>query len=358
MKFSDKDIAALLSKYVLSYDQETEAERARRRKAHERWAEWINPGALESLTDAQLTERFLEYFNSGAERVSFRPMHRDMIITDKSKFRRTLRYLLDERIPVEQRLGQILNPSNAYHIKGLGKGLATSFLEDLNPDKYCTWNNKTDLGLKVIGLYPTFNRGDDLGQKYQVILGILTHIKSLRPGLSFLDINYFVHIVWKEQNDIITIGTDQASEAYESEMENKIPGLLPTDVKDAIEKYAVAKAKEKYKSFRPEESHRHRPYDLTYTSEGTEYYIEVKGTQRHGPVVVVFLTPNEVRHARDSGGKSILFIFHSVHVKGINGKPEVSGGKEHEERPWEIDDKYLKPILYQYAVPTHESVNQ
>src|SRR3989304_4751410 len=123
MKFSDKDIAALLSKYVLSYDQETEVERARRRKAHERWAEWINPGALESLTDAQLTERFLEDFNSGAEGGSFRPMHRDMIITDKSKFRRTLRYLLDERIPVEQRLGQILNPSNAYHIKGLGKGL-------------------------------------------------------------------------------------------------------------------------------------------------------------------------------------------------------------------------------------------
>ena len=84
-----------------------------------------------------------------------------------------------------------MSGSGTYHIEGISKGLATSFLMDLDPDKYCTWNNKINMGLEAIGLSPAFNRGDDWGERYKVILGTLAHIKSLRPGLNFLDVDHF-----------------------------------------------------------------------------------------------------------------------------------------------------------------------
>lgn len=200
MKLTDEKITALLDRLVASQDAETW--RAQRRKDREHWAEWIDPDALKSLNDDQLKERFLEYFNSGAGRHPFNAIYRDRIIRDISKFRHTVQYLLDERIPVEQRLNQILNGSGTYHIEGIGKGLATSFLMDLDPDKYCTWNNKINMGLEAIGLSPAFNRGDGWGERYNVILGTLAHIKSLRPGLNFLDVDHFLHIVSAEQEGI------------------------------------------------------------------------------------------------------------------------------------------------------------
>lgn len=197
MKLSDEQITALLDRFVASQDAETW--RAQRRKDRDHWAEWINPDALKSLSDDQLKERFLEYFNNGAGRHPFNAIYRDRIIRDISKFRRTIQYLLDEAIPVEDRLNQILNGSGTYHIEGIGKGLATSFLMDLNPDKYCTWNNKINMGLEAIGLSPAFNRGEDWGGRYKTILDTLTHIKSLRPGLNFLDVDHFLHIVSAEE---------------------------------------------------------------------------------------------------------------------------------------------------------------
>jgi len=197
MKLSDEQVVALLDRFVASQDAETW--RAQRRKDREHWAEWINPTAIRSLSDEQLKERFLEYFNNGAGRHPFNAIYRDRIIRDVSKFRRTIQFLLDETIAVGERLNQILAGSGAYHIEGIGKGLATSLLMDLNPDKYCTWNNKINMGLEAIGLSPAFARGGDWGERYGVILDTLAHIKSLKPGLSFLDVDHFLHIVSAEE---------------------------------------------------------------------------------------------------------------------------------------------------------------
>src|SRR4030042_5151144 len=109
MKLSDEQITVLLDRFVASQDAETW--RTQRRKDHEHWAEWIDPDAFKSFSDEQLKENFLEYFNSGAGRHPFNAIYRDRIIRDTSKFRRTVQYLLDETIPVEQRLNQILNGS-------------------------------------------------------------------------------------------------------------------------------------------------------------------------------------------------------------------------------------------------------
>ncbi len=80
------------------------------------------------------------------------------------RFRATLKFLLDESLKIDQRLNGILEARGSHHIQGIGKGLATSLLMDLDPNKYGTWNNKNEMGLESLGRMPEFDRGDTGGK--------------------------------------------------------------------------------------------------------------------------------------------------------------------------------------------------
>jgi len=200
MKLSDEQTKLLLDKFVSSESAQTW--RDQRREDNKRWKEWIDPEKIETLSDEELKQRFLEYFNEGAARHPFNAVYRDRIVRDIDRFRKTMAYLLDETIPINKRLDEVLNHDGKYHIEGVGKGLATSFLMDLDPEKYATWNNKIDMGLSALGIQPTFERGESWGSRYQKVLEVLTHIKSLKPVLNFLDVDYFLHIVSAEEEGI------------------------------------------------------------------------------------------------------------------------------------------------------------
>jgi len=193
MSLSEEQIKSLLDTFVISKDAETWREQ--RSKDHERWKEWIDPNRIDMMDNGELKNRFLEYFNSGAGRHPFNAIYRDRIVRDDviDKFRRVLKYLLDENIPVEKRLKDVLGGED--HIDGVGKGLATSILMDLNPVKYATWNNKTEMGLTTLDLMPKFDRGEDVGSRYSKIMDKINYIRSLNPELNFLDVDHFLHIV-------------------------------------------------------------------------------------------------------------------------------------------------------------------
>jgi hypothetical protein len=193
MSLSEEQIKLLLDTFVGSKDAETWREQ--RSKDHERWKEWIDPNRTDMMDNGELKNRFLEYFNSGAGRHPFNAIYRDRIVRDDviDKFRRVLKYLLDEDIPVEKRLNAVLDGGD--HIDGVGKGLATSILMDLNPVKYATWNNKTEMGLTTLDLMPKFDRGEDVGSRYSKIMDKINYIRSLNPELNFLDVDHFLHIV-------------------------------------------------------------------------------------------------------------------------------------------------------------------
>jgi len=193
MKLSDEQIKFLLDKFVAS--EEAQAWIKQRWEDHKRWKEWIDPDKLDTLSDDELKSRFLEYFNKGAGRHPFNAVYRDRIVRDIKKFREVMKFLLDESIPVKKRLNEILNREGKFHIEGIGKGLATSILMDLDPQKYATWNNKTNMGLEALGLTPQFARGDDWGTRYEKVMEVIRHIKDLRPELSFLEVDHFLHIV-------------------------------------------------------------------------------------------------------------------------------------------------------------------
>jgi len=98
-------------------------------------------------------------------------------------------------VPVEKPLDDVLDKNGVHHIEGLGRGLATSFLTDLDPLRYPTWNNKTEMGLNALGRMPGLSKADPAGARYLKVLKELTEIRQLRPELTFIEIDHLLHIV-------------------------------------------------------------------------------------------------------------------------------------------------------------------
>jgi hypothetical protein len=94
---------------------------------------------------------------------------------------------------------------------------------------------------------------------------------------------------------------------------------------------------------------RRRSYDLHCTHGSAVLHVEVKGTKSRGEEL--FLTPGELRFARDHADNMALFVVHSVDVGETDGSPHASGGKVSLVRPWRINDADLAVTGYCYSVP-------
>lgn len=177
--------------------QEQDKVRAIRHESHKQWHEWLNPDSIASMSDVELKDKFLKYYETGAERHTFIQINRDRIIRNPDKLKKLLCYLFDERVDIKKRLENILNKKGEYYLEGVGKGLATSFLLDFDPQKYCVWNNKVTDGLRALGLFPPSARGEKLSERYLKILEISKKIKELspEPNNNFIDVDHFYHIV-------------------------------------------------------------------------------------------------------------------------------------------------------------------
>ena len=99
------------------------------------------------------------------------------------KLRAALVTLADESQAIDKRLDAAVSSIN-----GMGKNVATGILTIIEPDKYGVWNNRSEAGLKKLGIWPTFKRGDSFGSRYVQVNGILNEIASqIRADLWTLD---------------------------------------------------------------------------------------------------------------------------------------------------------------------------
>lgn len=179
--------------------------RPRRVDRHKYNHSWIEPKKIETMPDDELKSKFIEYFSGGEGRQVLIQIWRRRIIEDVSKFRRMLVYLLDESMPVEERFSNVVSSSGNKHIEGVGKGLASAFLMDFNLQKYCIWNNKTEMGFNVIGWETPYQGGDSEGIKY---IKVLEQLKKLRDDIAsglnynYDDIDNFLHWIAAEEEGI------------------------------------------------------------------------------------------------------------------------------------------------------------
>ncbi len=102
-------------------------------------------------------------------------LHRQVrnLTVDMDTLRNALKHLLDESIPLARRFDDTLGK-----IRGLGKALATAILLVAYPEKYGVWNSISESGLKILDIWPDFERGTTLGQKYEQINEIFTYLST------------------------------------------------------------------------------------------------------------------------------------------------------------------------------------
>ncbi len=195
----------------------------KRRKALEENHKWIQPDKIKEMPDDELEKKFLEYYQGGTgQKQTLHQIYKDRIIMDKDRFRETLLYLLDEEMDIKERLNEVLK--GKHKIKGFGKAIATAFLMDSNPEKFCLWNNKTYLGFSVLG-WEVYKKKDSPGTAYQKVLETHRKLRDLRPNLNltFLDTDLFLHTI--------------AAEKEGKEMVNEITGETIPEGKEGEHNY-------------------------------------------------------------------------------------------------------------------------
>lgn len=118
-----------------------------------------------------------------------------------------------------------------------------------------------------------------------------------------------------------------------------------------VEEWAMSRAIAYFedRDYECENTSHSKPYDLIIAKDNERLTVEVKGTTGLGRGV--FLTRNEVKHARENVGGHILFVLSMIELSGDRENPRAGGGVETIINPWEISDADLSPTQYEYALP-------
>lgn len=110
------------------------------------------------------------------------------VCDDLARLRSALSTLLDENQLVGSRVDKLLPKSKPRFIKGFGKALVTAVLHVAHPDKYGVWNNTSEEGMKIVRVWPRFERGATEGDRYQQINAVLNQLrKAVNTDLWTLD---------------------------------------------------------------------------------------------------------------------------------------------------------------------------
>jgi len=199
MILTKKQVGEILDACLLSHGNENW--RRKRANDHHHWRAWINPRALCSCSDGELKQNFLEYVKAGAGRHRFVSFQLHALVADMPRLRIVLQALLDQKTPLVDRINAVLQSTGRHYTYGFGRALATSILMDSDPREYLTWNNATEIGLSLLGSWPLFQSSDSPGQKYAAVLKESKSIRSCRPQLTMLELDF---LFWSAVNDPLT----------------------------------------------------------------------------------------------------------------------------------------------------------
>jgi Protein NO VEIN, C-terminal len=119
-------------------------------------------------------------------------------------------------------------------------------------------------------------------------------------------------------------------------------------IRKCVEEHAMQMAIDRFEAagYRVEDCHKHRPYDLLCTKGGHQKFVEVKGTQTDGSILI--LTSGEVEHIARTYPNSLLCLVHGIKVTG-SAAPRASGGTLIVVDPLVPRTSELHPINYRYT---------
>jgi len=118
-------------------------------------------------------------------------------------------------------------------------------------------------------------------------------------------------------------------------------------IKQRIEEYAQQRVEQHFRDqgWEVTDTHTDYPYDAIGIHGDHTIYIEAKGTQGEG--LEVFVTKNEVEHARSNQGKCFIGIVNGIKVDSTG--QIISGSGTLTIKPWNPDSGHLTPIQYRWS---------
>ena len=145
----------------------------------------------------------------------------NMITNDMVRLRRTLEFLQNEKIPIEERLNEIISKKGKYYIKGLGRAVLTPILLVLFPEKYCVFNNINEKAMKMLEIYPNFSRGTTFAEKYNEINRIVNSLAS-KFNLSLWQMDTLWWFSLKHSESIDDLEIDSLNEPIQFQLEKHL----------------------------------------------------------------------------------------------------------------------------------------
>jgi len=138
---------------------------------------------------AQDFRRFLAFKNNchwtGLERLG------GGITKDMDLLREALKELLDESVPVGDRLDALM-PEGRARVERLGKAVLTPILMIVYPDRYGVWNGTSEKAIRNLGLWDVEPAPTSLGKRYEYLNAVFLKLaKELSVDLWTLDALFF-----------------------------------------------------------------------------------------------------------------------------------------------------------------------
>jgi hypothetical protein len=129
----------------------------------EEYGALFNPSALDTLTKEEF-KSFLLFRNNH----HWDGIHRQQnaITSDMGRLKTALKILLDESIPIKDRLEFLFPIDRENYIKGLDKATATPILLVVYPTIYGVWNARSEEGLRNLGLINKFKSNQTFADRY------------------------------------------------------------------------------------------------------------------------------------------------------------------------------------------------
>lgn len=117
-------------------------------------------------------------------------LHRqkETITQDMEGLKSALLILVDESLPVRDRLDRIRPKGGKSLVKGIGEAISTAILQVIGPDKYGVWNTTSKKGLEKAGIFPLIKKDASFGEQYVALNEVLIALsRAINVDLWTLD---------------------------------------------------------------------------------------------------------------------------------------------------------------------------
>src|SRR5262249_5573269 len=151
---------------------------------------FLYPAFLDRASDAEFADAVARFY----EAVVRPPLHLDTLRRRAGFVRHALGYLLRGRDPLPLKVENLLGPTGAYHVAGLGPAFWSALVQGTRPARLPGWTPEIRAGLRRLGL-ARWRTGAGPGAVYAALQSASAEVQARLPGLTAVQVDHFLTLV-------------------------------------------------------------------------------------------------------------------------------------------------------------------